>query len=225
MASTTKTPKPASAISLTAAKVSLAATITSAALLTLLHFVKPDLDPSWRVISEYAIGDFGWMMIAAFLALAVSCVALFVAIKSQIRNIYGWIGLALLLMTGLGMAIAGIFVTDPITTSADSYSTAGTWHQIGAYLDMTPFAAILVSLSLFRKNPAWAPAKKALKLTMLVPLVGLIVFTGAAATMVPADGSFGPEVMIGWPNRFLMFTYYVWFAVAALQAIKLRQNA
>ena len=35
-------------------------------LLALLHFLKPELDPAWRMISEYEIGRFGWMMRLAF---------------------------------------------------------------------------------------------------------------------------------------------------------------
>ena len=36
-------------------------------LLTLagLHLLRPDLDPAWRVISEYEIGPFGGLMLAA----------------------------------------------------------------------------------------------------------------------------------------------------------------
>lgn len=224
MPSNTKMPAPASAISLPAAQLALVSTVAFVVLLAILHVVKSDLDPSWRVISEYAIGSNGWMMVAAFLALAAACVGLFAALKSQIRNIYGRIGLALLLITAVGMAMAGVFVTDPITASADDATTAGMLHEIGAFLDLTPFAAILVSLSLIRKNPAWAKAKKALKWTMFLPLVGLVVFIGATAAEMPKDGISTPDVLIGWPNRFLILTYCVWFATVAWQAIKLRGN-
>lgn len=222
MANNTKTPMPASAISLPGAQLALWSSIAFVVLLTILHVVKSDLDPSWRVISEYAIGSNGWMMIVAFLALSAACVGLFVALKSQICNIYGRIGLAFLLITAVGMAMAGIFVTDPITAGKDAATSAGSLHEVGALLDLTPFAAILVSLSLIRKNPAWEKAKKALKWTMYLPLLGLIVFIGATAAMMPKDGVSTPDVLIGWPNRFLILTYCVWFATVAWQAIKLR---
>jgi hypothetical protein len=35
-------------------------------LLAALQVLKPELDPSWRMGSEYAIGDYGWVMRIAF---------------------------------------------------------------------------------------------------------------------------------------------------------------
>src|SRR5215213_5372226 len=109
MAENTATDKPATAISLVAARLSFAAAATFLVLLAALHLIKPELDPSWRVVSEYEIGRYGWMMVLAFLSLAFSCVTLFVAIRSQIRTIGGRIGLALLLVSAAGMTIAALF--------------------------------------------------------------------------------------------------------------------
>ena len=85
--------KPLAAISLTAARLSIAAVITYQVLLIALIFIRPDLDPSWHTISEWAIGRHGWIMVLAFLISAVSYGSLFVAIKSQIHGIWGKIGL------------------------------------------------------------------------------------------------------------------------------------
>jgi hypothetical protein len=59
--------RPATAISRTAALTSFAGAAAFVVLLAVLHLIKPGLDPSWRFISEYAIGDYGWMMVLAFL--------------------------------------------------------------------------------------------------------------------------------------------------------------
>ena len=77
------TAKPVTAISRTAVRLSLMAAATFLVLLAALHFIKPEFDPLWRMISEYAIGDFGWVMMLAFLSLALSCATLFIAIRSQ----------------------------------------------------------------------------------------------------------------------------------------------
>ncbi len=76
MAEDTVAARPVTEISRTAALLSFAAAAMFLVLLAALHFIKPELDPSWRVISEYALGDYGWIMMLAFLSLAVSCVAL-----------------------------------------------------------------------------------------------------------------------------------------------------
>jgi hypothetical protein len=35
-------------------------------MLLLLHLLEPELDPAWRMISEYEIGRFGWLVRLAF---------------------------------------------------------------------------------------------------------------------------------------------------------------
>ena len=114
------------AISPTAARLSFAGAATFAILLAALHFIKPELDPSWHFISEYAIGEYGWIMVLAFLSLALAYASLLVAIRSQLRTIAGRIGLALLLLSALGLTIAAIFTTDPITVSENAVTTEGT---------------------------------------------------------------------------------------------------
>jgi hypothetical protein len=96
MANITAIGKPVTAVSGAAARLSLWAAIAFLVLLAALHFIKPKLDPSWHFISEYAIGDYGWIMALAFLALALSYGALFIAISHN--GIIGGIGLALLLV-------------------------------------------------------------------------------------------------------------------------------
>src|SRR5215204_7151939 len=131
MTEDTASAKLAPAISRTAALLAFAGAATLVVLLAALHFIEGELDPSWHFISEYAIGDYGWMMVVAFLSLALSYVSLFVAIRSQLRTIVGRIGLALLLVSALGLIIAAIFTTDPITVSEDALTTGGTLHNLG----------------------------------------------------------------------------------------------
>jgi hypothetical protein len=162
MAEDPATAKRAGAISTGAARLSFAAAATFVVLLAALHFIKPGLDPSWHFISEYAIGDYGWIMVLAFLSLALGYVTLFVAIRSQLRTVVGRVGLALLLVSALGLTIAAVFTTDPITVSKDAATTEGTLHNLGGTLGLAmPFAAALIGWKLAR-NPAWSSAKRPL---------------------------------------------------------------
>lgn len=208
-------------ISLTAARLALSGAVLFLVLLAVLHVIKPELDPSWHFISEYAIGDNGWVMTLAFLSLALSCASLAVALWPQIKGLIGKTGLVLLLISAVGMAMAGVFTTDPIMTSRDAMTTNGQLHELGATLDLTPFAALLISWSLLRRNQAWSSARRALLWTAGLPLLGLIVFIGSVSMMLPSNGQFGPDVLVGWPNRFLVVTYCVWLITIARQAIRL----
>ena len=75
MAEDTATARPVPTISRTAARLSFAAAAAFVVLVAALHLIKPELDPSWRMVSEYEIVRYGWMMMLAFLSLAFSCVA------------------------------------------------------------------------------------------------------------------------------------------------------
>ncbi|CAA9335939.1 MAG: hypothetical protein AVDCRST_MAG93-6415, partial [uncultured Chloroflexia bacterium] len=189
-----------------------------------LHFIKPEFDPSWRVISEYALGDYGWMMALAFLSLAVSCVGLFVAIRSQTRTIGGKIGLAFLLVAAAGLIIAAIFTTDPITASQDELTMHGNLHGLGAALGTGfPVAATLIGWSLAR-NQAWFPARRSLLWSAALTWIGVLVFSLSMAIMFPDYGTFGPDVLIGWPNRFMIVAYSVWLMVVAWRAARLSRQ-
>lgn len=205
-----------------ALQLTIIAAITFVVLLGALHFLNPDLEPSWRVISEYALGPYGWLMRVAFVCLAASCLALVVGIRPHMRSLAGRIGLAFLVVSAAGMLIAAAFTTDPITTNPEARTSTGKLHEIGAMLDVTPVAAVLIAWSLGRRNPAWSSARRVLYLTTaLTSLALLAFFITLGVTLSANNGTFGPEVPIGWPNRLMVLTYCIWLVATAKRAIKL----
>ena len=124
------------------------------------------------------------------------------------------------------MTIAAIFTTDPITASQDELTTHGTLHGLGALLGIPtfPIAATLISLSLVR-NRAWFPARRALLWTVDPVWISLLVFILFMAVMLPqGGGAFGPEVLIGWPNRLFMVANSAWLMAVAWWVIRLRSH-
>jgi Protein of unknown function (DUF998) len=225
-----RTAKPSTAISLAAARLSVTAVVTYQVLLIALIFIRPDLDPSWHTISEWAVGRHGWIMVLGFLISAVSYGSLFVAVKSQVRGTWGKTGIGILLICAIGTVGVGVFRTDPMPLTAQkSLSTVGALHVIfgGSALTLLPFAALLINLSLARKNQAWATARRALLWTAGLPLLGLAGFVAHLAIFVMplGDDAYGPGVPLGWPPRFLFLTYMVWLITLASQAIKLSRGA
>ena len=193
------------------AKVSLVAAALFLTVLVALHLLRPDLDPSWRFISEYEIGDYGWLMRLAFFSLALSCAALVPTIFPYAQRISGWFGMFLLLVSSAGMILAGICIPDK----------ENKLHEMGAMMDNVPFAALFVNWSLSR-HPAWASAKKMLLSTAGLPLLGLVVFMGSLAVMLPANGGQpGPSVLAGWPNRFFILTHLAWLVPIAWWSMRL----
>jgi hypothetical protein len=213
------TVKPVNSISESAIRVILTSATLFLVLLAALFVLKPEIDPAWRFISEYAIGRHGWLMSLAFLSMAACCVATVIALWSQL-GIGGRIGAGLLLIGALGLTLAGIFTTDPITTPMEAQSTSSQLHGLGAILgDGVALGGTIITVSLLR-NKAWRAARG-----WLIGILALtwIVYAWLMMSM-PADGHFGPGVAIGWPSRALMVSYCLWFIVIASQALQLRRQ-
>ena len=211
------------AISTTAARLAMGAIVSYQILLIVLIFLRPDLDPSWHTISEWAVGPHGWLMSGAFLISGASYGALFVMLRSQLQGTMGRIGLGLLLICVTGSMGVGIFTTDPMPLQPP-LSTIGKLHVIfgGSQLMLLPFAALLINVSLARKNPRWASSRRVLLWTAGLPLFGFGVFALYTAIFVVPLGpeAYGPGVNIGWPPRFAFFTYMLWLVTLAWQAIR-----
>ncbi|MCT1401120.1 DUF998 domain-containing protein [Paenibacillus sp. p3-SID867] len=175
-----------------------------------------EFDPTWRFISEYALGDFGWMMHLAFGLLAFAQISVAITIFPHIRTVTGFIGLVILGISAIGVIIAGIFVTDPISVSPDDATFSGSMHSIGAMLDYTPVAALLISLSLCRLD-VWRPVKRVLLTIASITIVAMLVFV----FQIPQDGQFGPEVLAGMFGRFLILAEITWLIIVGIHGAKL----
>lgn len=188
------------AVTAASALVSLWSSAAFVLLLGALHLLRPDLDPSWRFISEYELGPHGWVMRLAFAALAVSCLSFVIAIRPDIRGVAGYFGVALVALSAAGMFLAAIYVPDALNRL----------HEVGAMLDNLPFGALFIAWSLWRA-PAWRHARRLLAWTSWIPLAGLLLFVGSMAVMLPAHGGRpGPDVLVGWPNRIMILAHCAW---------------
>ena len=117
-----------------APRLAAAGALAVALILLALHAVKPELEPSWRFVSEYAIGRHGWIMKLAFLIWAASCAALASALKREVRTRPGRAGVAVLMIVSAALVVAGLFPQDPVTAKPDEVSTSGTIHAIASMI-------------------------------------------------------------------------------------------
>jgi hypothetical protein len=162
------------------------------------------------------LGDFGWLMTVAFLAMAVTLASAGVTIFSQVRTATGYIGFAILALAVIGYLIAATNRTDPIFTPIDALSPSGKMHVLGASLDYSPLAFLLLSFSLTR-NQAWNPIRRKLFVTAFLTIILTIAFIFT----LPQGGVFGPGVLAGLMGRFLVVSYLGWIGVVSLHALKL----
>ena len=115
-----------------------------------LHAVKPEFEPSWRFISEYAIGRHGWIMKGAFLIWAISCAALSLALWQEVGTRTGKVGVGVLVVVATAMVPAGLFPQEPVTAAPDELTTSGNIHALATMIGIPglPIAAVLISFEL-----------------------------------------------------------------------------
>ena len=212
--------KPRLGIYEVAARIAVVFSAAFLALLFSLHFLEPEFDPSWRMISEYAIGRYGWVMTLAFFCWGTSVLALQVALWPSLRTTSGKIGRWWFALIGLALFGAAIFKTNAIINPTPS--TVNDLHRLcGTIVIMTfPIAASLVTGSLV-KNQEWTTARHQLRWGRLLVWLGLLAFLGSiiiSHAIHPSAGRVGPEVLMGWPNRFMVLVYHLWLIVIALRA-------
>ena len=188
-----------------AAVTALVAGGITAGLIALLHVLEPDYDPSWRMISEYSLGRYGWVMRLAFVTMAIGIAAACVALW-PIGGAWA-IGLAVVALGALGAAFID---ADPIMTPRDQATPVGRAHTLlgGVMLAGFPPAALSAGVGV---APAFGWT---LAIASVVPFACLVWFLTALA---PARGQGGsPEIRIGWPDRFCLLAYLAWVVLAAV---------
>ena len=189
-------------------------------ILSLLHLLKPELDPSWRMISEYEIGTHGWMMRLAFCCWGLSTFSLVFAIWPACTTRSGKIGRTWLVLIGIALFGAGIFATNAITDT--TISTVDILHKVcGALVILTFPIASSLSITSLIKNEKWSTYQRPLILIEILVWLGMCAFFGsiiAARAAHPGVGRVGPEIWSGWPNRLMVICYHIWLIATALMA-------
>ena len=192
-----------------AARVAMGSAAAVAGLIAVLHLVKPELDPSWRFLSEYSLGPNGWLMKLSLFAWAVGCVALFVALGRDTETWRARIGRWLLLVVGVALVAAGLFDQDPATARPAEFTQHGQLHALASMIGIpgTPVVAMLLS----------ADRRGGRTVTILANLtwICLALMVAYIAWALPRAGGFGPGVHAGWLNRLVVVSYLAWqFALA-----------
>ncbi len=213
-------------IEVTGTCLAIAAAAAALLLLASLHVLSPEFDPSWRMVSEYALGHYGWVLSLMFLAWGISAWALAVALWSQVKTRAGKVGLWFLVIAGIGEALASVFDI-----------THDTWHSIAGVLGIVgfPIAALLLSVSLGHLH-AWRSAKKPLLwianlnwISVILLVATLVLMTvqfaqangGQLPQHAPTRLPTGVLGLDGWADRLIVLSNCLWVFVAAWQAMKL----
>jgi hypothetical protein len=196
------------------AHLAFAAAALFVALVALLHVLEPEFQPSWRMISEYATGRYGWIMRVAFFAWAASCFALALALARQLPPI----ATALLFLEGIGLLGAGAFSTDLMTVPREQQSRSGRLHVLFSTLVIVgfPIAATVITANL-AAHDAWASVRPFLISITALIWISTVSFVAAIVHLTRNTGALEANSFSGWVQRFMVLTFVTWLMALASQ--------
>jgi hypothetical protein len=202
--------------------MAIVAVAVSLAALLLLHVLSPEYAWSWRMVSEYANGRYPWLLTIVFLAWAAGSFALVWTLWPLIATALGTAGLVFLVLAGIGQLMGGAFDIN--------HKLHGPAAMIG--IPSLCIAAVLVTMAMARRDDIVAPPLW----TAHLPWISFALMLGAFALFLSAlsragvdlSGQTGPLAelpagvtgYVGWANRLLFASSYVWVVLAALAVMR-----
>lgn len=180
-----------------------------------LHFVSPEFQPSWRMISEYALGKNKRLLTAFFFLWGACSILSSVLLWNLVDSIWASIGVILLFISGIGAIMGGMFDI--------KHPKHGLSFMIG--VPTLPLATLLIGYHLLSQE-AWFSYRSILLLFSHAPWIALVLMAGAMALLFAgfkkAGYPMGPNVeppeklpegviaLAGYANRLLVLCYLIW---------------
>jgi hypothetical protein len=197
----------------------------SVAALTALHFVSPQFAPSWRMISEYALGRHKWLITTFFLCWGLSSICLAILLSTKVSGIWPILGVILLFVSGVGEIMGGLFDV--------KHRLHGMAFALG--VPTLPVAALLIGYYLLRTGSPEG-SETPVTLASHAPWISLVLMGVAMGVMmsgfkkagiptgpdmpVPESVPDGVIALAGYANRFLVACYLSWLIVIAAVGLR-----
>lgn len=171
-------------------------------LLILLHLINTSMSPIWQPISEYALGNTGWLMQIVFFLLGISFLTLGLYLIKYLPKIGSKIGGVLLVIASLGNFLAGIFNTDPVDTLPEYMTMSGQIHNAAAgLLGFMILATVFITYQ-FRKNM--------FVFTIILWGLEVALIIAMGVYLSETNGMITPETPIGWLGRIVIVFCAIW---------------
>jgi hypothetical protein len=188
-----------------AATISLVGVGTFMVGVLLLHLLKRDLNPAQHLISEYALGSFGWIQTMDFLAVGIGTIALALALRRAVKNL-GRIAPILIGLWGVAALLVAFVPTDgpgPITTRGQAHEAISV---VGFVLLIS---GMFVSAKKFRSDAAWSALRR--------PTIAWALTASATFFLMMILGGIG--------QRIFITVCFTWMLAMAYHARNLARSA
>lgn len=188
--------------------------------LVALHFVSPEFKPSWRMISEYAMGKHKRVLSTFFYCWGLSSIFLSLLLWNSLTTIWGTVGVILLFISSIGEIMGGLFDV--------KHKHHGLAFLLG--IPTLPVAALLIGYDLIRA-PGMEEYASSIVLSSHAPWISLVVMAASMAIMFsgfkkagipvgpneepPSTVPPGVIAIAGYANRLLVICYVGWLIIIA----------
>jgi len=184
--------------------------------LAAVHALDRTVDSNWQPISDFALGDWGWLLRLALLMLGTTFLSLGVDTLVSQR---GWvikIGAVLLLVAALGNFTGSLFNTDPVGTKPEDMTTSGQIHAASAgLLGFMILATIFYTLHVVRSGKG-TKRWYLLTATLLLWVAEISLVVTMASMLSKTEGMITRETPFGWHGRVLLVLCAGWGVVCSV---------
>jgi hypothetical membrane protein len=181
--------------------------------LLILHFTSPEFNPSWRMVSEYALGKIQVDSNHLLLFMGASSILLAIHLLDLVSSFWAFFGLALLLISGIGAICGGLFDVN--------HKRHGLAFALG--VPTLPVAALILTYHLqsehiFESSTALILSHSTWISIVIMGLSMMLLFSGFKKAGVTWDKDSPPPTAIpkgvialaGYANRLLVFCFITW---------------
>lgn len=180
--------------------------------MAVLHILDPGLNVVDEYLSVYALGEFGWLSRVADFAMGAGVAAIALGLRKTLADsrkaTTSWV---LMLISGLGFVISGIFNTDP--SSVAETTDAGALHDLGGYVSIL---SLMISTWLlrgvFRRDGQLVPMARIQAWFAFAMSAALVAFLAS-------------EPILGLTQRLFVLVVVAWLITLAANLRKINQPA
>jgi hypothetical protein len=202
------------------ANCSIAFGIVSVLSLLTLHFVSNEFKPNFRMVSEYALGNYKWLLTLFFFCWGLCSISSGLILWNIVTTSWAKFGVVLLFVTGIGAIMGGLFDVQ--------HKLHGLSFGIG--VPFLPIGALLITYHLIQKVE-WQSHSSALLFSahsiwislLFMAISMFLLFSSLKATGI----AYGPDSppfqelpkgvigINGWANRILVLCYLIYPVLTA----------
>lgn len=202
------------------ATLSIACGIISLTALLALHFVSPEFKPSWRMVSEYAMGKYKWMLTLFFIFWSLCTLLGSVLLFNMATSNWALFGAVLVFISGIGAFMGGLFDI--------KHKLHGLSFMLG--VPTLPIGALISCYHLIHLE-TWNAHKSMLLVSahslwisfVLMALSMVIMLSGFKKAGIamgqnvepPSHVPAGVVALNGYANRLLVCCYILWVVVVS----------